>query len=101
MENDFLYTLNTGSFFLGMSDFLTEGHWLWGSDGSEVTWKNWVTWPVSALEPPSERNCAVMTIDLRTVGNDADQIADRKGWVDVGCKSDDRKSLICQRGKAG
>ena len=96
MENDFLVTLNTGSFFLGMSDVLEDGRWLWGSNHSEVTWNNWFTLPKGTQESPEyERNCAVM----RRGGSDGDDFSGRSGWVDVGCGSKDMKSLICQRGK--
>ena len=78
-----------------MSDFATEGRWLWASDGLEVTWKNWVTWPGSAQE---STNCAVMSGER--VGNDGDEFAGRKGWLNVGCGTKKIKSLICQRGKS-
>ena len=100
IENDFLVTLNTGSFFLGMSDVLTDGRWLWGSNDSEVTWNNWLTLPKGTQESPEyERNCAVMS---KVRGeNDGDDDSEESGLVDVGCGSKNIQSLICQRSKAG
>ena len=96
IERDFLLGLETRSFFLGMSDVAREGHWLWGSDGSEVTWNNGLTLPEGAQRSPAnERNCAVMR-----GGNDGDEFSGESGLEDVRCGSKDIKSLICQRGKA-
>ena len=90
-ERDFLDRLDTGPYFLGMS-FVTQ-RWLWGSDGTEVTW------PEGQQESQENKKCAVMRPQRDE--NDGDEFTERKGWVREGCGSKDKHSLICQRGKDG
>ena len=90
-ENEFLNSLNTDLFLLGMSDVETEGTWLWDSDGTPVVWTNW-----SPTDPPggTDENCAAM---LRTLGNAGPE------WATLLCAytsayDEIAKSLICQKG---
>ena len=91
-ENEFLNSLNSDLFVLGMSDRDTEDTWVWDSDVTPVVWQNW-----QSDDPgggPGE-NCAVM---LRNYGNSGAL------WGDVACLSHvymdaKDKQLICQKSK--
>ena len=101
-ENQFLDWLDTDMFALGMTDRKVEGQWVWESDGSPVTWTNWVYWPkYREIEPNggTYQNCALM---LRYSETWADGHK-HDGWGDYPCNSSDvvrreKRSLICQKG---
>ena len=99
-ENQFLDSLNTDMFTLGMTDRKVEGQWIWESDGSPVSWANWVTWSSGVVEPNGGRrqNCAMVL--QQTEGHAGGHRAD--GWSDYPCQSTPyirrlRRHLICQR----
>ena len=99
-ENQFLDSLDTEMFLLGMTDRDVEGQWIWQTDGSIVTWFRWVQW-TDRSQPPnggSQQNCALM---LRGQGSEfSGHTTD--SWADYTCGSDNYfrsrpKSLVCQR----
>ena len=99
-ENQFLDSLGTEMFTLGMTDRDVEGQWVWDSDGSPVTWKTWVHWTDYGSIPNggTGKNCALMLRHLQSEwrGHRTD------GWADYSCTSDSAlktlpKSLICQK----
>ena len=101
-ENQFLDSLGTDMFMLGMTDRDVEGQWVWDSDGSPVTWKSWVKWsdPRAATVPNGGRveNCALMLRQSKSEsgGHRSD------GWRDADCNSDPHIvvqpiSLICEK----
>ena len=95
-ENQFLDSLCTDMFQLGLTDRDVEGQWVWDSDGSLVTWESWI-WnePDGGLN----ENCMVMARTWQTskAGHRSE------GWIDVLCQSELEyytnfpKNLICQR----
>ena len=96
-ENQFLDSLGTEMFTLGMTDLLVEGQWVWDSDGSPVTWAGWI---FSEPNGGTGENSALM------VRNMYSSYAEHKsdGWIDYGYAKDKKlssdsnpKSLICQR----
>ena len=99
-ENSFLVDLNTDMFLLGMTDQVSEGQWVWNSDGSPVTWYNWVSWPGEATRPNggTRENCMFVIRHYRedVSGHDS------RTWEDHKCESEAAleampKSLICQK----
>ena len=97
-ENQFLDSLGTEMFTLGMSDRLVEDKWLWDSDGSPVTWTSWIYG-----EPDGYRreNFALM---MRNQHSDWDMYRS-SGWLDYTkynpIISSSPKSLICEKSKSG
>ena len=99
-ENQFLDSLGTGTFVLGLTDRDVEGQWIWDSDGSPVTWKSWIVWHSGLSEPygGERENCAVMAKQLAS-----DQAGHRsEGWADYPCQSikyegQPKPSLVCER----
>ena len=90
-DNQFLNSLATDSFFLGMTDTADEGQWVWDSDGSPVTWTNWIF-----EEPNGGRgeNCVMMFRQFMSDSNGHRT----DGWNDLPCQSNEnRGSLICER----
>ena len=97
-ENQFLASLDANMFLLGATDKLVEGQWVWDSDGSPVTWKNWVSWTGSYSEPNGKggENCVVM---LQQYAKDRAGYRS-EGWADIGCHalySSVPTSVVCQR----
>ena len=97
-ENNFLDSLNTEMFMLGMNDEDVEGQWVWDSDGSKVTWYNWAKYN-GVPNGGSADNCAYMVRNLNT------HIAGhtKKSWVDRGCHHISYydkypMDLVCERG---
>ena len=104
IENQFLNSLDTEMFPLGMSDNKAEGQWIWASDGSPVTWTSWIEkWSIEGDGEPdggTEEGCAAMLRNhvAEFPGHRID------GWIDYPCDGVSRKnlvnaskSLICQR----
>ena len=60
-ENQFLSSLNSGRFYLGISDIDTEGEWLYTSNVAPVLWTKWGSWG-KGQEPccGRNRNCGAM-----------------------------------------
>ena len=98
-ENDFLDSLNTEMFVLGINDKEVVGQWRFDSDNSPVTWFNWAQkdgipnrWP--------NANCAHM---LRNVGDNNHWSGySKKSWSNYICESvpfydTKRKQLVCER----
>ena len=99
-ENQFLDSLDTDMFALGMTDRKEEGVFVWDSDGSPVTWTSWIKWTATHSEPNGgpDSNCVIMARGMysENVGHRTD------GWVDYNCNSypyykSQPKSLICQK----
>ena len=91
-ENDFLNSLNTNMFLLGLRDVVTDGSWLWDSDGTPVLYTNWRP---DQPDGGNRENCAFVNMDRKNLG---------PVWDDFLCVSrrylDDRNnSLICQKNK--
>ena len=84
---------------IGLTDEVTEGHWVWVSDRSEVTWLNWAVWSGGYPEPDNldTHNCAkLMNVEPATV------IGEYQGvWGDYICSGGTPntyvKKLVCQR----
>ena len=96
-ENNFLASLNTDKFVLGMNDKKVEGQWVWDSDGSKVTWFNWAKYGWMPNGGRSD-NCAYMVRDF----NNLLPLHQRKDWADMKCSSIlaydlSDKSLVCER----
>ena len=98
----FLNSLNSDTFVLGINDEKIEGHWVYDSDGSPVTWTSWVKYR-DYHDPPKqgrEGNCAVMLrLTEKNVAGHRPQ-----DWTDFKCSSNSSgyhesrpKSLICQK----
>ena len=93
-ENQFLDSLATDMFTLGMSDKLVEGEWVWDSDGSPVTWFRWIGQPGGG----TKENFALMV--RKQFSDYAGYTSD--GWLDYTTIANSRlrrepKSLICER----
>ena len=104
LENQFLDLLGADTFLLGLTDKVTEGQWVWDSDGSPVTWGSWITWANGGSEPDGgvQQNCMVMARNWQS--NEGGHRSE--GWMDTNCQSpeiyrDIPKSLVCQRGEFG
>ena len=83
-----------------MTDQASEGQWVWESDGSPVTWYNWVKWSGEAKRPNGGRkeNCMFVVQSYRQDKSGHDS----KAWEDHKCESEDAlerlpKSLVCQK----
>ena len=98
-ENLFLDSLGSNMFALGMTDKVSEGQWVWESDGSSVNWTSWQTYANGASQPSGgvRENCAMMfrTWQSSEAGHRSE------GWNDYPCRHADYKylpkSLVCQR----
>ena len=96
-ENDFLDSLNTEMFNLGMKYKQEEAQWLWETDGSTVAWFKWTVWKSGNSEPDGyeTENCVV------SMNKPAAAVrGDNKGvWGDYPCNSDttQERKLICQK----
>ena len=93
-ENEFLNSLGSDMFVLGMSDKGTEDSWVWDSNGTPVVYTNWY-----GSEPAggTRENCAVMFRNYESGG---------AFWGDLPCSSSTymeskKKSLICQKRSEG
>ena len=67
-ENNLLLGLTSSStmFYLGMTDDKTEGNWTWESDGTYVTWTNWMVYEDEAEPDGGEaENCATKIKDRK------------------------------------
>ena len=87
-ENKNLEDLTSSSsmFYLGLTDEKTEGNWTWETDGTSVTWTNWMMWRYRAEPDGGEaQNCAVMM--KQGVG--------RGKWADQPCRGQD-VILVCE-----
>ena len=94
-DTTFLDNLGTGAFPLGMSDTVTEGLWVWDSDGSPVTWNRWVM-----VEPNGGRKENCLLVLRQILSGHSGHRTD--GWADMPCESSDGirgfdTSLICER----
>ena len=81
-----------------MTDSAVEGDWVWESDSTEVTWKNWVDWIDTNNDPPNggtAENCALMLKESqKSRGGHS-----TKSWADSGCSGWDKEmSLVCEKG---
>ena len=86
-------------FILGMNDKEVEGQWVWDSDGSLVTWFNWVNYEEN---PNGGRrlNCAYM---VRNTNSD-NAGHTKKGWADMNCGHNSwydskNKHLVCEKAR--
>ena len=99
LENNFLDSLTSTTFYLGMTDSAVEGDWVWESDTTEVTWKNWVDWSNTNNDPPNggtAENCAWM---LKEVGKGLGGHS-TKAWADSKCSGWDKEmSVVCEKGQ--
>ena len=100
-ENKFLDSLGANTFLLGLTDQVSEGQWIWYTDGSTVTWESWITWADDSPREPNgvlEENCMVMARNWLS-----DKAGHRsEGWIDTACLSHENyrnmpTSLVCQR----
>ena len=96
-ENNFLDSLNTEMFSLGMTDENVEGQWVWDSDGSKVTWFNWAKYD-GIPNGGTTDNCAYMVRNTKSsrAGHT------KKSWADKRCHYYDyydklSKQLVCER----
>ena len=64
--------------FVGLTDKVTEGKWVWDSDGSETRYTNWE----SGQPDPTEEDCVEMTSSGK--------------WHDVYCDRENHFA-ICQK----
>ena len=100
-ENDFLASLDTDMFVLGINDKQVEGHWVFDSDGSQVTWFSWAQYADTAPNDGPAGNCAYVIREL----NDHHSGHTKKSWEDKRCgyysfyDSYD-KQLVCERGRS-
>ena len=99
-ENQFLDSLGSHSFMLGLNDKVTEGQWVWDSDGSPVTWKNFIRWSDGDQEPNGGQPEYCVFMLRQYVSSRGGHRTD--GWVDYDCKSYASiraapTSLVCQR----
>ena len=95
-ENNLLDGLTSTSvmFYLGMTDKMTEGNWTWETDGTSVTWTNWMMYGAEAEPDGGEaENCAVM---LSQGGREK---VETGKWGDRPCTGED-VILVCEA-KAG
>ena len=99
-ENQFLDSLDADTFLLGLTDKVSEGHWVWDSDGSPVSWASWLMSLNGIKEPDGglQQNCVAMIRKWQShkPGHRSE------GWFDIYCPSyEDLKniptSLVCQR----
>ena len=88
-ENDFLGTLTSDWFALGMNDEETHGTWVWNSDDSPVSWTNWH--PGQPSGGDFIKCAAVKKAGTNGGGTWADIACFHQNWMD----SID-KVLICQ-----
>ena len=103
-ENLFLNSLGSDQFILGINDQQTEGHWVFDTDGSPVTWFSWVDWR-DYTDPPKQGrdgNCAIMLRQWQE-GISGHRPQD---WGDTSCNTTAYrqgipKSLICQKYTGG
>ena len=91
VDNDFLNSLNTDMFLLGLRDVETEDSWQWDSDGTPVLYTNWR--PNGSPNGGLTENCAFVYRNKENLG---------PLWGDLPCLSDSymerqNKNLICQR----
>ena len=91
---EFLHGLNTGMFYLGMTDHDQDGTWTWDSDGSPVTYTNWG--PGQPNRWNNRLKCAIM------LGNYAKTGYTGANWKNVYCdphlgKLRKHLDLICER----
>ena len=100
LENNFLDSLNSESFYLGMTDSAVEGDWLWESDSTEVTWKNWVDWTsIFTRDPPNggtSENCALVLKhnNNKKLGHST------KAWIDHECDDPVHTfTVVCEKGE--
>ena len=101
MENNFLDSLGSYTFYLGLTDSVVEGDWAWGSDSTQVTWKNWVDWAEGhRTDPPNggtRENCAWMLKQFQksTSGHRTE------AWADTFCDKVqhqlDEMSVVCEK----
>ena len=99
LENDFINKLTAANnmFYLGCTDEKVEGRWMWASDGTPVTWTNWMVRGAGREDEPNggtEENCAVM---LKQTGS-----GERAGaWGDYPCHDTGEPMIIvCESGKS-
>ena len=99
-ENQFLDSLGADTFVLGITDIDVEGQFVYDSDGSPVTWAQWVQWVDDDPAPNggTRENCVFMIREVRM--DEAGYRSD--GWGDYKCGStqlyrDRPSSLVCQR----
>ena len=102
MENNFLDSLGSYTFYLGLTDSVVEGDWAWGSDSTQVTWKNWVDWAEGRwLDPPNggtRENCAWMLKQFQKSSSGHST----KAWADTLCDQPidvKEMSVVCEKGK--
>ena len=76
-ENQFLDSLGSDMFTLGMTDRVVEGQWVWESDGSPVTWTGWVRLGTNDPEPV----IVLRRLNSHYAGHRTD------GWADIPCDS--------------
>ena len=95
-ENQFLNSLGSDMFTLGMTDREKEGQWIWDSDQSPVNYSSWyLAQKKPAPNGGTYENCARM---IRRYGGKKTK-DNRADWDDYACywRSRVPKSLVCQR----
>ena len=100
LENNFLDSLNSKTFYLGMTDSAVEGDWVWQTDSTQVTWKKWADWTdPSFSDPPNggtDENCAWMLKQFQKSLSGHST----KAWADRGCSEPiDEMTVVCEKGE--
>merc|ERR1719239_968967 len=85
-ENDFLNSMTTEPFYLGMTDKAKEGSWVWNSDGSSV---QWTFWRSGEPDGGSDQNCVFM---LKSADKN-----NMNRWASSWCSGGVLKTTICER----
>ena len=95
-ENDFLDSLNTEMFVLGINDKVVEGTWVFDSDNSKVRWTKWARYD-SIPNEGRDGNCAFMTRNYRS----QELLHTKDAWSDYPCAdtfyNNIPHQLVCER----
>ena len=100
-ENNFLDSLDTEMFVLGINDKEVEGHWVFDSDNSSVTWFNWAKYD-GIPNGGTEDNCVYMVRNFHS----SKTRHTKTSWSDYPCTSTwnydgAEKQIVCERAIEG
>ena len=98
VENTYLATLATKSFYLDLTNEETDGNWRWTSDtSSSVTYFKWKTWERSDVEDEPnggvDQSCVIMFKTYEQYN-----VSDSSDWADHFC-SWSSPVTVCEKGR--